>query len=100
MCAPSASAVNCLGLVHVANAPASTRHSNRAMSDAALENETVAVEPLTWTSLIDVLGAVVSTVNVLLSAAPVLPALSTARTETVCSPSVSALNCFGLVHVA
>ena len=102
VCAPPASPVYCFGLVHVANAPLSRRHSNRATSDAGLEKKTlaVAVEPVTWTSLIDVLGAVVSTLNVSLSAAPTLPALSTARTETCASPSVSAVNCFGLVHVA
>ena len=91
-----------LGARALANAPASTRHSNRATSDAELEKKTlaVAVEPVTWTSLIDVLGAVVSTLNVRLSATPVLPALSTALTETVCEPSASPVNCFGLVHVA
>ena len=58
----------------------SSWHSNRATSDAALENETVAAVPLTCTSLIDVVGAVVSTLNALLSATPTLPAWSTART--------------------
>ena len=60
----------------------------------------MAVEPLTGAPVIEVSGAMVSTVNVLLSAAPTLPALSTARTETVCAPSASAVNCLGLVHVA
>ena len=60
VCAPAARPVSAFGLVQVANAPPSTLHSNLPTSDAGLENETVAVVPLTCTPSMVAVGAVVS----------------------------------------
>ena len=107
LCAPSVSVGVVHGLVHVAHAPASTRHS-KDEPDSLDVNANVGVlslvEPV-GPELIVVSGGVVSaggalaTVNARVAGvASVLPAASVARTETLCAPSVSVGVVHGLVQ--
>ena len=103
VCVPSASVASVRGDVHDPKASLSTRHSNVVLASLE-ENVNVGVAmliaPLGPLS-ITVSGAAVSTVNVRVAGVgSVLPAISVARTENVCSPSGSAPSVSGDVHVA
>ena len=90
VCSPSASALRTCGLVHEANVPSSSLHSNVAVSFAekAKVASVARVDTLGPESIV-VSGAAVSTVKLRLAASPVFPAASVARTSNVCAPSAS-----------
>ncbi len=101
LCEPSLNAAVVNGDPQVANAPESTRHSNRD-PDSVDENENVGV--LSFVNpvgppVIVVSGALLSSVNVLLAGeASRFPTASTARTSNTCGPSLSGVVVWGELH--
>jgi hypothetical protein len=94
VCVPRARAEYVFGLVHAANAAASSLHSNvEPLSLEVKSNEAVvAVVGSAGADEIVVFGAVTSTVHVYAAGvASMLPAKSVARTSKVCEPSASAV---------
>ena len=104
VCVPSASTPDVHGDVHAAYAPPSMLQAY-VSPPRFPPNETIAV---VWFVMAlgalmivgEPVGGVVSTVQVAVVAAPVLPAASTRRTQKVWLPSASAADVNGDVHAA
>jgi hypothetical protein len=109
LCVPAASAAVVHGLVQSAHAPASARHSKTEFGSEAVNANVgvLSVVVRVGPRLIVVSGAVASAGGVastvkerVAGVAPVLPAASVARTETLCDPSLSVGVVHGLVQSA